>query len=105
MNKGNQGGGSENRDKYGRDLIDRSEVALIGGDECLVFISKEHVFKDKKFYAFQHDRADELATGPTDDKWYTWHRYMTPEEEILDKIAAEDIIDHGTVADERTEVN
>ncbi|EOK59975.1 hypothetical protein QAK_03308, partial [Enterococcus faecalis EnGen0069] len=66
---------------------------------------KEHVFKDKKFYAFQHDRADELATGPTDDKWYTWHRYMTPEEEILDKIAAEDIIDHGTVADERTEVN
>ncbi|EOH13108.1 hypothetical protein SQG_03186, partial [Enterococcus faecalis EnGen0219] len=49
--------------------------------------------------------ADELATGPTDDKWYTWHRYMTPEEEILDKIAAEDIIDHGTVADERTEVN
>ncbi|EOE57324.1 hypothetical protein S9C_03247, partial [Enterococcus faecalis EnGen0109] len=31
--------------------------------------------------------------------------YMTPEEEILDKIAAEDIIDHGTVADERTEVN
>ncbi|EOE67770.1 hypothetical protein S9K_03234, partial [Enterococcus faecalis EnGen0085] len=87
------------------DLIDRSEVALIGGDECLVFISKEHVFKDKKFYAFQHDRADELATGPTDDKWYTWHRYMTPEEEILDKIAAEDIIDHGTVADERTEVN
>ncbi|MDU1323558.1 MAG: hypothetical protein E6931_19025, partial [Clostridium botulinum] len=67
--------------------------------------SKEHVFKDKKFYAFQHDRADELATGPTDDKWYTWHRYMTPEEEILDKIAAEDIIDHGTVADERTEVN
>ena len=65
MNKGNQGGGSENRDKYGRDLIDRSEVALIGGDECLVFISKEHVFKDKKFYAFQHDRADELATRPT----------------------------------------
>ena len=86
-------------------MIDRSEVALIGGDECLAFISKEHVFKDKKFYAFQHDRADELATGPTDDKWYTWHRYMTPEEEILDKIAAEDIIDHGTVADERTEVN
>ena len=30
---------------------------------------------------------------------------MTPEEEILDKIAAEDIIDHETVADERTEVN
>ncbi|HHX1789726.1 TPA: hypothetical protein ACU6U4_002912, partial [Enterococcus faecalis] len=60
---------------------------------------------DKKFYAFQHDRADELATGPTDDKWYTWHRYMTPEEEILDKIAAEDIIDHGNVVDELTEVN
>ncbi|NJJ87172.1 hypothetical protein HC134_14435, partial [Enterococcus faecalis] len=54
---------------------------------------------------FQHDRADELATGPTDDKWYTWRRYMTDEEAILDKISATDIIDHGTVADERTEVN
>ncbi|MDH5059208.1 type IV secretory system conjugative DNA transfer family protein, partial [Enterococcus faecalis] len=90
----------ENRDKYGRDLIDRSEVALIGGDECLVFISKEHVFKDKKFYAFQHDRADELATGPTDDKWYTWRRYMTDEEAILDKISATDIIDHGEITSE-----
>ena len=40
MNKRNQGGGSENRDKYGRDLIDRSEVALIGGDECLVLYQK-----------------------------------------------------------------
>lgn len=103
MNKGNQGGGSENRDKYGRDLIDRSEVALIGGDECLVFISKEHVFKDKKFYAFQHDRADELATGPTDDKWYTWRRYMTDEEAILDKISATDIIDHGEITSELKE--
>ena len=30
---------------------------------------------------------------------------MTDEEAILDKISATDIIDHGTVADERTEVN
>lgn len=99
ISKGRTGGGSENRDKIGRALLDESEVTKIGGDECLVFITKEHVFRDKKFYAFDHELAPLLANGPEDSNWYTYKRYKNEVEELLDKVRKEDIVDHGTIGD------
>lgn len=99
LNKGRSGGGSENRDKVGRALLDESEVTKIGGDECLVFITKEHVFRDKKFYAFDHELAPLLANGPEDPNWYTYKRYKNEVEELLDKVKKEDIANHGVIGD------
>lgn len=91
---------SENRDKFGRDLLDQSEVTKIDGDECLVFITKEHVFRDKKFYAFDHELADRLGTSPNDPNWFTYKRYKNDVEKLLAQVKKEDIIDHGIIKDE-----
>ncbi|WP_354017342.1 VirD4-like conjugal transfer protein, CD1115 family [Enterococcus rotai] len=100
ISKGRGSGGSENRDKLGRALLDESEVTKIDGDECLVFITKEHVFRDKKFYAFDHELAYLLGNEPGDENWYTYKRYRNEEEELLDKVRKENIVDHGTIMDD-----
>lgn len=97
---GRNGSSTENRDKMGRDLMTPDEIGRLDGDECLVFITKEHVFKDKKFYAFDHKNADQLGSEPGDPNWFTYKRYRNEEEELLDKVRKEDIVDHGIVGDE-----
>ena len=52
-------------------------MARIGVDEALVFISKQHVFKDKKTNMQQHPRAKELANSPSDKNWYRYIRSMS----------------------------
>lgn len=96
--KGRNGGGSENRDSLGRSLLMADEVGKINGEEALVFISGEQVYRDKKFSVPQHPNADKIANSYKDDNWYRFKRYKTDEEEILDKISPENIIDHGDVA-------
>ncbi|MBY5035330.1 type IV secretory system conjugative DNA transfer family protein [Streptococcus gallolyticus] len=72
-----QGSSSQSIQTMGRDLMTPDEVARIGGDEALVFISKQNVFRDKKTSVLQHPRAEELANGPQDDNWYRYVRSMT----------------------------
>ena len=95
---GKTGGGSENRDRTGRDLLTPSEIALLGGDECLVFITKEHVFKDKKYYAFDHPKAGFLGADPLDKNWFYYKIYRNEVEELLDQVKIENVIDHGTLS-------
>lgn len=97
---GRNGGGSESRDKTGRDLLTPGEIGHLDGDECLVYISKEYVYKDKKYYAFDHPLGSMMGDEPGDENWYTYKRYLTEEEEILDKVRPENIIDHGIIGDE-----
>jgi type IV secretion system protein VirD4 len=52
------------------------EVARIGVDEALIFISKQNVFRDKKTNVLQHPRAKELANSPSDANWYRYIRSM-----------------------------
>ncbi|WP_242327956.1 VirD4-like conjugal transfer protein, CD1115 family [Lactococcus lactis] len=102
ISKGGNGGGSESRDKTGRDLMMVDEIATIDGDECLVFIKKEHGFIDRKYYAYEHPRANELARNPGDAHWFTYRRYMSEEEKLLEKVRRGESIlnDHGTLRSE-----
>ncbi|CAI3251822.1 type IV secretory system conjugative DNA transfer family protein [Enterococcus cecorum] len=93
-NKGRQGGGSENRDYTGRKLLFPDEIGRLNGDECLVFITKENVFKDEKFPVFDHPNAQYLANKPTDENWYRYKRYKDDVEEFLDKAV---MVDHGEI--------
>lgn len=102
ISKGGNGGGSESRDKTGRDLMMVDEIATIDGDECLVFIKKEHGFIDRKYYAYEHPRANELARNPVDAHWFTYRRYMSEEEKLLEKVRRGESIlnDHGMLQSE-----
>ncbi len=93
-NKGRQGGGSENRDYTGRKLLFPDEIGRLNGDECLVFITKEFVFKDEKYPVFDHPNAQYLANKPTDENWYRYKRYKDDVEEFLDKAV---MVDHGEI--------
>lgn len=85
-------GGSENHNKMARDLLTPDEIGRLGGDECLVFITKEHVFRDKKALAFNHKRANELANDYTDkQRWYEYKRYKNEIEEITANVNFEDL--------------
>lgn len=42
------------------------EIARIGVDEALVFISKQNVFRDKKAMVTDHPMKDELSDNPND---------------------------------------
>lgn len=68
-----QGSSSENVQGIGRNLLTPDEVARIGLDEALVFISKQHVLKDKKYDLESHPRAHLLADDPNDPNWFTYN--------------------------------
>lgn len=75
--RGTQGSSSQSIQTIQRDLLTPDEVARIGVDETLVFISKQNVFRDKKTNVLQHPRAKELANSPSDPNWYHYIRSMS----------------------------
>lgn len=75
--RGAQGSSSQSIQTIQRDLLTPDEVARIGVDEALIFISKQNVFRDKKTNVLQHPRAKELANSPSDDNWYRYIRTMS----------------------------
>lgn len=68
-----QGSSSESIQTIGRPLLTPDEVARIGLDEALVFISKQNVFRDKKYNLDSHPRAHLLANHPKDPTWFTYN--------------------------------
>lgn len=75
--RGTQGSSSLSIQTAQRDLLTPDEIARIGVDEALVFISKQNVFSDKKTNVLQHPRAKELSNSPDDGKWYRYIRSMS----------------------------
>lgn len=75
--RGTQGSSSQSIQTIQRDLLTPDEVARIGVDEALIFISKQNVFRDKKTNVLQHPRAKELANSPSDTNWYRYIRSMS----------------------------
>lgn len=71
-----QGSSSESIQTIQRDLLTPDEVARIGVDEALIFITKQNVFRDKKTNVLQHPRAKELANSPSNVNWYRYIRSM-----------------------------
>ncbi|HEP4573345.1 TPA: type IV secretory system conjugative DNA transfer family protein [Streptococcus pyogenes] len=74
--RGSQGSSSQSIQTIQRDLLTPDEIARIGVDEALIFISKQNVFKDKKTNVLQHPRASELSNSPDDGNWYNYIRSM-----------------------------
>ena len=91
--RGQHKSGSTSYRNQQRDLMTPDEVARIGVDEALVFISKQNVFKDKKASVADHPMKDYLANSPDDDTWYTYKRYMSDIEEFLESIADDEVVE------------
>ncbi|WP_444811525.1 type IV secretory system conjugative DNA transfer family protein, partial [Streptococcus canis] len=70
------GSSSDSIQTISRDLMTPDEVARIGIDEALVFISKQNVFKDKKYRLEDHPNYEALAKDPDDPKWYDYDMSM-----------------------------
>lgn len=77
------GSSGENKQIQGRPLLTPDEVARIGVDEGLVFISKQNVFKDKKASVYDHPRQAEIAHSPEEDTWYNYTRKGTDIDGLL----------------------
>lgn len=90
---GQQGSSSDSTQTIQRDLMTPDEVARIGVDEALVFFSKQHVFKDKKFRLESHKNYSHLAESPEDtERWYTYDMTNADIEEFLDNVNSSNAI-------------
>lgn len=98
--KGKRGGGSENRDTIGRDLLTPDEIGRINGKEALLYVAGQFVFRDKKYTVSDHPNAIMLANSPQDDNWYLYKRYKNEVEKLLDQVKPSSVIDHGIVSDD-----
>ena len=100
---GTHGSSSQSIQTIQRDLITPDEIARIGVEEALVFISKQNVFKDKKMSVPNHPRASALASDPSDEKWYRYVRSMSDIDEWDEHVDHQNVINvTGNVIDELT---
>lgn len=91
--RGRQRSSSISEQTRQRDLMTPDEIARIGVDEALFFLSKQNVLKDKKFDVNDHKQAKLLSDSPQDDNWYTYRRYMNDIEEWFENVDQTQIID------------
>lgn len=93
---GRQGSSSMSKQKISRELLKPDEIAKLDGEECLLFITKEHVFRDKKASVLEHPRREELANDYSNPNWYRYKRPMNEVEDLLHEAGV--IFDLGEVA-------
>lgn len=84
--RGQRVSGSTSTQAHQRDLMTPDEIARIGVDEALVFISKQNVFRDKKAMVTDHPMKDELSNNPNDGKWYDYTRFMIEDPEFFNAV-------------------
>lgn len=81
--RGQRVSGSTSTQAHQRDLMTPDEIARIGVDEALVFISKQNVLRDKKAMVTDHPMKDELSNNPNDGRWYNYIRFMVEDPELF----------------------
>ncbi|WP_273449410.1 VirD4-like conjugal transfer protein, CD1115 family [Streptococcus ferus] len=84
--RGHRISGTTSRQAHQRDLMTPDEIARIGVDEALVFISKQNVFRDKKALVSDHPMKDLLAEHYQDKTWYHYKRFMEEGAEFIDAV-------------------
>lgn len=84
--RGQRVSGSTSTQAHQRDLMTPDEIARIGVDEALVFISKQNVLRDKKAMVTDHPMKDELSNNPNDGKWYNYIRFMVEDPELFNTV-------------------
>ena len=90
VNQGRFKSGSVSYRSQSRDLMTPDEIARIGVDEALVFISKQNVLRDKKMTVFDHPMKDQISNSPDDDNWFIYQKYMTDDEEFESNVVFSD---------------
>ncbi|MGT2637029.1 VirD4-like conjugal transfer protein, CD1115 family [Streptococcus ratti] len=84
--RGHRVSGTTSRQAHQRDLMTPDEVARIGVDEALVFISKQNVLRDKKAMVSDHPMKDRLANHYQDATWYHYKRFMEEGADFIDAV-------------------
>lgn len=99
--RGSRGNSTENKQTLARDLMTPDEIGRLDGNQCLLFVTKEYVYKDYKYNVYNHPLANLLADDYTDLKWYKYKRFMNEVDELMDNVKKEDVIDKGIVGEEK----
>ena len=99
--RGSRGNSTENRQTLARDLMTPDEIGRLDGNQCLLFVTKEYVYKDYKYNVYNHPLANLLADDYTDLKWYKYKRFMNEVDELMDNVKKEDVIDKGIIVEEK----
>lgn len=100
FSRGNRGNSTENKQTLARDLMTPDEIGRLDGNQCLLFITKEYVYKDYKYNVYDHSLANLLASDYTDLKWYKYRRFMSEVDELMDNVKKEDVIDKGIIGED-----
>ncbi|WP_049473521.1 VirD4-like conjugal transfer protein, CD1115 family [Streptococcus mutans] len=95
--RGRNRSGSTSYSSRQRPLLTPDEVARIGVDEALLFISKQNVFRDKKVVLNKHPMAKRLSNSFEDTNWYTYYRDMKNQDiaEFTENTDQSTVIDRG----------
>ncbi|EMB67385.1 Putative TraG protein [Streptococcus mutans 3SN1] len=95
--RGRNRSGSTSYSSGQRPLLTPDEVARIGVDEALLFISKQNVFRDKKVVLNKHPMAKRLSNSFEDTNWYTYYRDMKNQDiaEFTENTDQSTVIDRG----------
>lgn len=101
--RGHRISGTTSRQAHQRDLMTPDEIARIGVDEALVFISKQNVFRDKKAMVSDHPMKDLLANHYQDKTWYHYKRFMEEGAEFIDAVMTGQIPEEQVWAPDMTD--
>ncbi|MGT2638090.1 VirD4-like conjugal transfer protein, CD1115 family [Streptococcus ratti] len=95
--RGRNRSGSTSYQTRQRPLLTPDEVARIGVNEALLFVSKQHVFRDKKASVRKHKMVKSLSNGFGDANWYTYYRDMKNQDiaEFTENTDQSTVIDRG----------
>ncbi|MBE3600755.1 VirD4-like conjugal transfer protein, CD1115 family [Streptococcus agalactiae] len=89
--RGQRVSGTTSHQSHQRDLMTPDEIARIGVDEALVFISKQNVFRDKKAMVSDHPMKDRLANHYKDKTWYHYKRFMEEGADFINAVMSGEI--------------
>lgn len=101
--RGQRVSGTTSRQAHQRDLMTPDEIARIGVDEALVFISKQNVFRDKKARVADHPMKHLLANHYQDKTWYHYKRFMEEGAEFIDAVMTGEIPEENVWAPDMTD--
>lgn len=79
---GQYGSSTVQEKKIARDLMTQHEISTVPIDSALLFLSRQNVYKDKKYDLATHPRFIDHANSPLDkDNWYTYQKQMIVEQQ------------------------
>ena len=91
-NRRSDSGSTLQHSKLKRELLTAHEISTINIEEALLYVSKQNVFRDKKYNVNMHKNKKYLANSPEDETWYRYKIYKNDYEEWIDNVKPENHI-------------